>query len=128
MQTFYSQEAFDEYQRELEGDGYTNEFARASAESLLLSGGIRNDTDKAHRLTLEGKFVVLAHWPHHCRITDAVLGEGIGIEEVFDTEAAAEAYRAQFFGAEYGEYYWSLYRLPVPAAAPAERDLDDIPF
>lgn len=127
MQTFYSPEQYDEYQRDLEGDGYANEFARASAESLILSGGIRNDTAKAHELSLGGKFVVLAHWPHCCRITDAVLGEAAAIDEVFDSLEAAQAYLAQQ-PQEDQEYYFSLYRLPVPAPAPAERDPDDIPF
>jgi hypothetical protein len=127
---YFSEEQYREALDELLGDGYSNEYQRASAESLMLRGGIPNQTAKAHELTLAGKFVVLCHWPFYCNVTSAILGEGVTIDVVFDSEADALAFEAQEAAQrhECDEAYSAIYRIPTaPAPYVADPD-DDLPF
>jgi hypothetical protein len=136
MQTFYSQEQWDEYQRDLEGDGYRNEFERCVAEQLIFRPS-RNEEREARRLTEAGKFVVLQAWTRLCRVTDAIIGEEKAIVKVCDTLAEAEALVAELGHDDDGDCQTYLYRLPLGVLeddsrtigdADPDRDDDQIPF
>jgi hypothetical protein len=73
MQTFYSQEAYDEYQRDLAGDGYTNEFQRCFEESRIRRP-IKNERPLAQALHAAGRVVVCANYEVCCPVTDALIG------------------------------------------------------
>jgi hypothetical protein len=133
MQTmFYSQEQYDEYRRDLQGDGFTNEYQRASFQSWA-EHPPKNETAMAYQLAMEGKWVVMYAYPYYCRVTSAILGEEVGIYKVCDSLAEAAAVRDDAIdcSAEDGEIRHFLYLLPEPkpAAALVVPDFDDeLPF
>jgi hypothetical protein len=130
---FYSQEQYDEYQRDLEGDGFTNEYQRASFQSRM-EDPPKNETALAHQLTVQGKWVVMYTYPYYCRITSAILAEEVAIYKVCDSLAEAAAVRddANDCASEDPEIHHFIYLLPEPKpATPAAHDLDDddeLPF
>jgi hypothetical protein len=124
---FYSQEQYDEYQRELEGDGYSNEFQRCAAQQLH-ERPLQNQTAWAEMIARRGKFPTMVTSTRYCRVTDGILGSDTVVGQVFTTEAEALAYLDQCYNDEDIQHY--LYRLP--AAEPVKPTLpeidDELPF
>jgi hypothetical protein len=129
MQTFYSQEQYREYQDEIWGDGYSNEYQRVAAQQLIFRP-LRHEEPEARRLTLAGKFVVLHAFPRYCSITDGFLGEEKVIVKACDSQAEAEALVAEVRHDDDGETQTYIYEFPAPVEARpiVEADDDDIPF
>jgi hypothetical protein len=128
---FYSQEQYDEYERDLHGDGFSNEYQRASFESKLRYPP-HNDRAEAIRLTEAGKFVVVSVAPYYCRVTDAIVGEHFSIVAVYNEDGgdAAESHAWGLHERVCDDASVFVYRLPKPAALPAVTDdvEDDCPF
>jgi hypothetical protein len=129
---FYSQEQYNEYQEDLWGDGYSNEYQRVAAQQLL-ERPLRNETLRARELTIEGKFVVLVSFPRYCRFTDGLLGQETVIEKIFDTDAQAQdwvaGYAADYYDADDARH-WLYPQVAFGPAKPLFLDEidDEIPF
>lgn len=109
------------------GDGYSNEAQRASAYFVIERGGLKDQTPRAAALTAAGKVVVMVSGVVYGP-SDEVIGDDIEVDQVFDTEAEAEAYVASHVDNDCGyDYYHFVYRAPVPVPAPVVED-DDCPF
>lgn len=110
-------------------DGYSNEAARASAYFLIERGGLKDQTPRAAALTAAGKVVVMVSGVIYGPSSE-VLGADIEVDQVFDTEAEAEAYVASHLDNDCGyEFYHFVYRAPAPVVeAPVEDEDDDCPF
>lgn len=121
---FYSEEQYEEYQRDLLGDGYTNEYQRVYAQSCMTTR-LHNDEPEARRLTLAGKFVVMASLEVCCRFTDGLIGYDYVIQGVFDTLEEARMFLEQDGPSDIG-----IYRIPAPRLEPqpVEDIGDEIPF
>lgn len=129
---FHSEEQYREYQDDLMGDGFSNEYQRASFQARL-ENPIRNETDEAARLVKAGKWVVMYTFPYYCRITSGVLGEEVLIYKVCDSLAEAVAIRDDANDcSEDPECHCFLYQAPaepLEPRGPAVPDFDDeIPF
>jgi hypothetical protein len=126
---FFSEEQYREYQDELLGDGYSNEFQRVYAQSRMRTT-IPNERDYAARLHAQGLYVVCSEYEVCCPYTDGLLGYAFVVERSFDTREAAEAY----IGVDpedrpEGIFLYSPPPAPAPAPAAVEDDDDDeIPF
>lgn len=68
---------------------YQNEFQNAMSQSRLELNRV-DDTERARKLTLEGKFVVMGMMEVRCPMTDAYLWDDIVIYRVCDTEIEAQ--------------------------------------
>jgi hypothetical protein len=128
MQTFYSQEQYDEYERDLEGgDGFTNEFQRCYHDSRIRRP-IKAEHTKAEQLHALGRVVVCASWEVCCPVTDGLIGYDFVVIGDFATREEA----LQATGLDTREYdgdgRFIFEPEPATPPAPALRDLDDIPF
>jgi hypothetical protein len=118
---FYSQEQYDEYQRELAGgDGYSNEFQRCYEQSRL-NRPIKNERAEAARYHAAGYFVVCATWEVCCPVTDGLIGYDFVIVKACDSLRQAQILT---------ESSESVFLFePEPPQAPAAPVIDDeIPF
>lgn len=88
---FYSQEQYDEYQADLSGDGFSNEYQRAYFRSRL-ERPIPDEHAEAERLHKAGRFVVCGEYEVCCKRTDGLLGYAWVVEKDFATREEAEAY------------------------------------
>lgn len=105
------------------GDGYSNEFQRAYAYSRSL-GYPRGDGALIERLVQLGKFVAFYAVEHHCRFTDAYLGESRHFVGSFDTYAEASDRINERDG--YGVAFPPTREAPAPETSAYGED--DIPF
>ena len=118
---FYSDAQYEEYQADLIGDGYQNEFQRAYAVSQLGRSVIDERPDAA-RLSAAGKFVVCVEHEVCCSVTDGLLGYDFVIIKVCDTHAQAEILVSSSYDA-------FIYQPELPGLAPQTPiNEDDIPF
>src|ERR1700751_5004892 len=88
---FYSQQQYDEYQADLAGDGFTNEYERAYFQSRV-EARIPNERDLAARLHAQGLYVVCGEYEVCCPYPDGLMGYAWVVERTFDSREAAEAY------------------------------------
>ena len=89
---------------------------------------LRNETAKAHEMTLAGKSVVLVTFPRYCRYTDGFLGCETVVDQVYDTLAQAETsveHLSEYHDADSPEYF--VYQVPAPQIVRFEAG-DDSPF
>jgi len=128
------QTMFDDYDPDEHGDGYRNDYERASAWELIERPLLREDS-LANSLTCQGKFVVCHSWPRYSRVHDAYLGEEIKVRGVYNTQAEAEETLAEEREALGGDDESSVFiwrftpALPLPIPAPPVQDEpDEIPF
>jgi hypothetical protein len=91
MQTFYSQEQYDEYERDLHGDGFSNEYQRCYFQSRL-ERPLKDERNEAVRLHAQGRYVVCAEWEVCCPTTDGLIGYDWLVLKDFATEAQAQEY------------------------------------
>jgi hypothetical protein len=119
---FYSQEAYDEYQADLYGDGFANEYQRTYFVSQL-ARPIKDERACAAKLHAAGRVVVCANYEVCCPVTDAligydfvIIGDYASIEEAA-IETAPDREGPFIFEPE-----------PPQAPAPQSTDNDEIPF
>jgi hypothetical protein len=127
MDLFYSDEQYREYCDELAGDGFSNEYQRASFQSKL-ENPPHNERAEAERLTKAGKFVVVCVAPYYCRITDAIIGEHFTIVAAYDERDPAESHAWSYHERVCDDASCFVYRLPAPAAPAQPTVEDDLPF
>lgn len=119
---FFSEEQYRDYQDELAGDGFSAEYQRAFFQSQL-ERPLRNDEPQARRLTLAGKFVVMASFEVCCPVTDGLIGYDYVIQGVFDSLDDAKRFLDQDGPEDIG-----IYRLPEVVASTVPDFDDEIPF
>jgi hypothetical protein len=128
---FYSQEQYDEYQRDLEGDGYSNEYQRCYAQSQILYPR-KDESEQAKELTLAGKCVVMAYHERYCPVTDGFMHCDHLIERVCDSYEEAQAAVIEILEETAHGLDVGIYQLPPEPKSqpvPAVPDFDDsIPF
>jgi hypothetical protein len=124
---FYSQEQYDEYEREQWGDGFSNEYQRCYFQSRL-ERQLKDERDQAARLYQAGRYVVCAEWEVCCPTTDGLIGYDWVVLKDFATREEAKAYIGEPDEAE-GVF---LYHPPAlrldPAPAPVKEFDDELPF
>jgi hypothetical protein len=121
---FYSQEQYDEAQREALGDGCSNEFQRCYEQSRL-ERPLRDEHTKAARLHAAGRVVVCASYEVCCPVTDGLIGYDWVVLKHFASREDALAYLGD------GEDESCHIYTPEPPQAPAPQipiTDDDIPF
>lgn len=118
---FYSDEQYEEYQRDLAGDGYHNEFQRAFAQSQI-ARPLVNQRAEAAALNAAGKYVVCNEIEVCCSITDGLIGYDFVIVKACDYLHQAEILVA----ASYDSFIFQP-ELPGLVEQTAVND-DEIPF
>jgi hypothetical protein len=88
---FYSQEQYDEYEREAWGDGFSNEYQRCYFQSRM-ERQLKDERDEAARLYQAGRYVVCAEWEVCCPTTDGLIGYDWVVLKDFATREEAQAY------------------------------------
>jgi hypothetical protein len=121
---FYSQEAYDEYQADLAGDGFRNEYQRAYFVSRM-NRPLKDEHALAARLHAAGRVVVCAEYEVCCPTTDGLIGYDWVVLKDFATREDALAYLGD------GEDESCHIYTPEPPPAPAPQtpiEDDEIPF
>ena len=128
MELFHSEEQYREYCDDLAGDGYGNEYQRASAQARL-ENPPRNDQAEAERLTRAGKFVVVYVAPYYCRVTSGIIGEDFSVVASYDRRDEAESHAWSLHEQVCDDATAFVYRLPVvEPVKPYGREDDECPF
>lgn len=123
---FYSEEQYREYQDDLMGDGYSNEYQRVHALSAM-ERPLKDERAEAARLHARGRFVVCAEWEWCCPYTDGLIGYDWVVLKDFETELEAREYIG--LDPEDREEGVFLYQPPVERLQPSVVDeTDEIPF
>jgi len=123
---FYSDEQYDEFQRDLGGDGHHNEYSRAFEHSRMRQEPMKDERALAARLHAAGRVVVCGEWEVCCPITDGLIGYDWVVLRDFATEAEALAYAGQGEDRPDGIFIY----VPPKASGPQTPIDDDgqIPF
>jgi hypothetical protein len=117
---FYSQAQYDEAQRDLLGDGYSNEFQRCYEQSRL-ERPLRNQRAEAAALTALGRHVVCAQYEVTCPVTDGLIGYDFIIIMICKSRHQAEILTSS------SDEVFIFEPEPAPAPRTPTED-DDIPF
>src|SRR6267142_6864203 len=124
---FYSQEQYDEYQADLHGDGFSNEYQRAYFVSRM-NHPIKDERALAARLHAAGRVVVCAEYEVCCPTTDGLIGYDWVVCKDFATRDEALAYIG--YDEDQADGCFIFMPMPEPTAPvpQAAIDDDDIPF